>query len=57
MGNLHRIKHDKPRKLSEVQWTESGLRLSPINRIAESGWFWPAMLTLPISVFVITFFW
>ena len=57
MGELHHIKHGKSKKLSEVEWTERGLRLSPVHRMVESDWFWPAMLTLPVGAFLIVFFW
>ncbi len=29
----------------------------PINRMAESDWFWPAVLTFPLGAFLIVFFW
>ena len=57
MGKIHHIKPGKPRKLGEVAWTEGGLRLSPMQRAADSGWFWPAMLTFPLGAFLIVFFW
>ncbi len=57
MGNIHRINRRKPRKVGEVEWTESGLRLSPVKRVVESDWFWPAMLTFPLGAFLIVFFW
>lgn len=46
-----------PRKLSEVEWTESGMRLSPVARVVQCDWFWPAMVTLPLGAFVAVFFW
>jgi hypothetical protein len=57
MGDLHRMEPGKPRKIGEVAWTESGLRHQPLQRIRDSGWFWPAMLTLPFGAFLIVFFW
>lgn len=57
MGELHHIKRDRPRKLAEVEWTEGGLRLSPVRRSVASDWFWPAMLTFPLGAFLIVFFW
>jgi hypothetical protein len=57
MGDLHRIKPAKPRKIGEVRWTESGLRLSSVTRVTQSGWFWPAMLTLPLAAFLTVLFW
>ncbi|MBY0344794.1 MAG: hypothetical protein K2Q29_13155 [Sphingomonadales bacterium] len=57
MGKIHHIKPGKPRKLGEVAWTEGGLRLSPMQCAADSGWFWPAMLTFPVGAFLIVFFW
>lgn len=57
MGDLHKIQDSTPRKLSEVEWTESGMRLSPVKRVVESDWFLPALLTLPAGAFVLVFFW
>lgn len=57
MADLHRVEPGKPRKIGEVAWTEGGLRLGPVRRIADSGWFWPAMLTLPLGAFIVVFFW
>ncbi|MGB3469854.1 MAG: hypothetical protein WBA51_03410 [Erythrobacter sp.] len=57
MGSLHQLDPNKPRKLGEAQWTESGLRLSPIQRAVESDWFLPAMLTFPLGAFMIVLFW
>lgn len=57
MGNLHKLNPHKPRKLGEVEWTASGVRLSPAQRVAEGDWFRPAMLTVPLGVFLIVLFW
>ena len=57
MGDLHHLDERTPRKLSEVEWTESGMRLSPVRRVVESDWFLPALLTLPAGAFVLVFFW
>lgn len=57
MGDLHKIDSSKPSKLDEVEWTEKGMRLSPIQRVVESDWFWPAILTFPLGAFLIVFFW
>jgi hypothetical protein len=57
MGSLHHLDPQKPRKLSETEWTEGGLRMSPLMRAVESDWFWPAMLTFPLGAFLIVFFW
>ncbi len=57
MGKLHHLRHGKPRRIGEVAWTEGGLRLAPARRIVDSGWFWPAMLTVPPGAFLIVFFW
>ena len=57
MGDVHHIKDAKPRKLAEVEWTENGLRLSPVKRVIDSDWFWPAILTFPLGAFLIVFFW
>ncbi|MEM6908132.1 MAG: hypothetical protein AAF494_05590 [Pseudomonadota bacterium] len=57
MGSLHKLDPNKPRKLSETEWTESGVCLSPVELVIESGWFWPAMLTFPSGAFLIIFFW
>ena len=57
MGDLHHIKSRIPRKLGEVEWTESGLRLSPFKRVVGIDWFWPALLTFPLGAFLIVLFW
>ena len=57
MADLHHIKSRTPRKLHEVDWTEGGMRLSPVKRVTQSDWFWPAMVTLPLGAFVMVFFW
>ena len=57
MADLHRLDPRKPRKLGETEWTESGMRLAPIQRAIESDWFWPAMLTVPLAAFILVFFW
>ena len=57
MGDLHQIGEAKPRKVNQVEWTENGLRLSPVQRAIESDWFWPAILTFPFGAFLIVLFW
>ena len=57
MGSLHKLDPNRPRKLGETEWTESGVRLSPAQRVVESDWFWPAMLTFPLGAFLIVLFW
>lgn len=57
MGSLHQLDPKTPRKLRDTQWTESGVRLSPVKRVVESDWFWPAMLTFPLGVFLVVLFW
>ncbi|MCK0097796.1 hypothetical protein MWU38_00230 [Qipengyuania sp. S6317L1] len=57
MSEIEKLNQSKPRKIGEVEWSESGMRLSPVQRVVESDWFWPAMLTFPIGAFLIVFFW
>jgi hypothetical protein len=57
MADVEKLNQSKPRKIGEVEWSESGMRLSPVWRVVESDWFWPAMLTLPAGAFALIFFW
>jgi hypothetical protein len=57
MGDLHPIGEPKPRKLREVEWTEGGLRLSPVRRTLDSGWFWPILVTVHPALFLPVLFW
>ncbi|MEE4213284.1 MAG: hypothetical protein V2I43_28905 [Parvularcula sp.] len=52
MGYLHPVGEPKPRKLSKVEWTEGGLRLSPVQRTSDSGWFWPILVTVRPALFL-----
>jgi len=57
MGSLHKLGPKKPRKLGETQWTEGSLRLSPVRRMVDSDWFWPAIVTFQPGAFLIVLFW
>lgn len=37
MGDLHKLNTSKPRKLSETEWFEGGLRLSPARKVIDSA--------------------
>jgi hypothetical protein len=57
MGDLHKLNTSKPRKLSETEWSEGGLRLSPARKVIDTDWFVPAIVGLPLGVFLIVYFW
>jgi len=57
MGSLHQLDPKTPRKMREAEWTENGVRLSPAKRLADSDWFWPAIVTFQPGALLIVLFW
>ena len=57
MGDVTPIPKGGPRRLRETVYTERGLRLLPARQIVTARWFWPAMILLPASTFLIVFLW
>lgn len=57
MAKITRLPTGRPRKIAETVYSERGLRLSPLRRVTDSGWFLPLIATLPVAAFVLVFFW
>ena len=57
MTKVTRLNTSAPRRISETIYTDRGLRLGPLQRAHDSGWFWPLMATVPIAAFVAVLFW
>lgn len=57
MAEVSKFKPAKPRKIGETEWSDGGLRLSPVRRVVDQGWFLPMIATLPLGAFILIFFW
>lgn len=57
MGDVTKLGPGKPRRIGETTYTDSGLRLGPVRKVVDSGWFLPMIVTVPIAAFVLAFFW
>lgn len=55
--NVSRLTPRKARRLRETVYTERGLRLSPVARLAHVRWFVPCVIALPIAAFMVVFLW